>query len=56
MTAVHRLFIVVASDTPDESAHQVTGDSGFTYIPEPAGVALLALGAAVALARRRRAA
>ena len=43
-------------DVPDEGAHQVTGNSGFTYIPEPSSFALLALGVGVLMRRRKRAA
>ena len=35
---------------------QVTGNSGFTYIPEPTSLALLALGVGVLMRRRKRAA
>ncbi len=43
-------------DAPDEAAHQVTGNQGFTYIPEPSSFALLALGVGVLMRRRKRAA
>ncbi len=47
---------IPGGDVPDEGAHQVSGNSGFTYIPEPTSFALLALGISVVLRRRKRAA
>ena len=43
----------MGGDPPDEGANEVTGDQGFTYIPEPSAIALLALGV-LAVTRRRR--
>ncbi len=48
---------IPGGEEPDESAHQVTGDQGFTFIiPEPTSLALLALGVGVLMRRRKRAA
>ncbi len=45
---------IPGGDTPDEAANQVTGNSGFTYIPEPTSFALLALGVGVLMRRGKR--
>ncbi len=47
---------IPGGEVPNESAHQVTGNQGFTFIPEPTSFALLALGVGVLVRRRKRAA
>ncbi len=47
---------IPGGEVPDEGALAFTGNSGFTYIPEPTSFALLALGVGVLMRRRKRAA